>query len=268
MQASLQPRLASVRDFMSKHVQTISSSSTVEEAIKKMAKRNVGSLVVMGGSGPMGVLSERDLVSKLVATGRTPEKTLVTDVMSGQITRFHPEQSLREAAETMNSLRNRLLVFEDDQMMGIVTATDIVRGIHEMNYTFDIDKGTMKSVYTVKNETSLKEAIEVMSQLRIGSLITMKNDEPDGIFTEWDLVRNVLGPHLALDSNVGDQASRPLITAEEGIGGRQAAGIMTINRIKRLPLTRRGVIAGIVTARDLVEAFAYSWPTNATSTPS
>ncbi|HZY95044.1 MAG TPA: CBS domain-containing protein [Candidatus Bathyarchaeia archaeon] len=268
MQASIQPRLASVRDFMSKHVQTISSGSTVDEAINKMAKHNVGSLVVMGGLGPKGLLSERDLVSKLVATGKTPEKTLVTEVMSGQITRFHPEQSLREAAQIMNSLRNRLLVFEDDHIIGIVTATDIVRGIHEMNYTFDIDKGTMKSVYTVKNETSLKEAIEVMSQLRIGSLITMKNDEPDGIFTEWDLVRNVLAPHLALESHVGDQASRPLMTAEEGIGGRQAASIMTINHIKRLPLTRRGVIAGIVTARDLVEAFACSQTTDAIRTRS
>ncbi len=77
--------MASVKDVMSKHVETILSGLTVDEAIKKMVEKSVGSLVVMGGKGPIGILSERDLVSKLMAVGKTPEKTLVTDVMSGKL---------------------------------------------------------------------------------------------------------------------------------------------------------------------------------------
>ena len=65
-------------------------------------------------------------------------------------------------------------------------------------------------------------------------------------------------PHLDLDQPIGGQASRPLITAEDGIQGKEAADIMTMNRIKRLPLTSEDVIVGIVTARDLVEAYASS----------
>lgn len=254
----MQTSLAKAKDFMTKHVQTIVHSVSVEEAIRKMAERNVGSLVVLSGRDPIGILSERDLVTQLMAKGRIPENTFVADVMSGEIVRFSPEESLREAARVMNSKRNRLLVSDNDRIIGIVTATDIVRAINDMPLSFGIDKVVMKSVYTLKAETSLQQAVEIMSQLRIGSLIIMKDGEPDGIFTEWDLVRNVLVPHLDLNQPVGGQASRPLITAEEGIDGKRAAEIMTVNRIKRLPLTSDGVIIGIITARDLVEAFANS----------
>jgi CBS domain-containing protein len=243
---------------MTKHVQTIPHTLTVGQAIEKMAEKNVGSLVVVSGKDPIGILSERDLLNKLTAKGKTTENTMVIDVMAGEIVKFVPSQSIKDAAKTMNSRKNRLLVFDKDHLVGIVTATDIVRAIHEMSYSFNIGRTVMKSVYTIKEETPLRQAVEIMSQLRVGSLIIVKNDEPDGIFTEWDLVRNVLVPHLDLDQPVAGQASRPLITAEEGINGREAANIMMANHIKRLPLTREGVIVGIVTARDLVEAFANS----------
>lgn len=255
---NMQTTVVTVRDFMTKHVQTIPHNFTVGEGLRRMAEKNVGSLVVVSGRDPIGILSERDLVSRLMARDKTAENTLIADVMSGEIVRFTPDESLREAARVMNSKRNRLLVFDQDHMIGIVTATDIVRAIHEMSLTFSINKAVMKSVYTLKAETALKQAVDVMTQLRIGSIIITADNEPDGIFTEYDLVRNVLVPHLDLSQPVGGQASRPLITAEEGIDGKQAADIMTINHIKRLPLTREGAIVGIITARDLVEAFANS----------
>jgi CBS domain-containing protein len=254
----MQPSLMTVEDVMSKQVETIPSESTVEKALEKMARKEVGSLVVVSKVGPVGVLSERDLVSRLMAKGKTPEKTLVAEVMSGEIVKFDPDQSLKEAAKTMNSRRNRLLVFRGDSIVGIVTATDIVRAIHEMDAHFEIGGVIMKSVYTLKEETPLQQAVDVMSQLRVGSIIVTKDGEPDGIFTELDLVRKVLVPHIDLSHPLGEQASRPLITAEESVDGLDAAHVMTINNIKRLPLTRYGVIVGIVTARDLVEAYANS----------
>jgi len=254
----MQASLASVKDFMTKRVETIPHNVTVGEALRKMVEKDVGSLVVTSGVDPIGVLSERDLVSRLMARNKVPENTNVTEVMSGEIVKFSPDESLREAARTMNTKRNRLLVFDEDRMIGIVTATDIVRALQEVPVSFDIDRAIMKSVYTLKAESTLQQAVEVMTQLRIGSLIITVDDEPNGMFTEWDLVRNVLAPHLDLNQPVGGQASRPLITAEEGINGKEAAEIMTVNGIKRLPLTRDEAIVGIITARDLVEAFANS----------
>ena len=243
---------------MSKRVHTMPAESSVDKALEKMAQNEIGSLVIVSKIGPIGILSERDLVSRLMAKAKTPEKTLVTEVMSGEIVKFDPDQSLKQAAKTMNSRRNRLLVFRGDNLVGIITATDIVRALHEMDVHFDIERVVMKSVYTLKEETPLKQAVDVMSQLRVGSIIITRGGEPDGIFTELDLVRKVLVPHSDLSQPVRSQASRPLITVEEGVNGLEAAHVMTINNIKRLPLTRDGVIVGIVTARDLVEAYANS----------
>jgi len=254
----MQTSILTVEDVMTKQVERISAGSTVEEALRKMAEKEIGSLVVVSRIGPVGILSERDLVSRLTAKRKTPGGTMVTEIMSGEVVKFDPDQSVRKAAKMMNSRRNRLLVFRGDNLVGIVTATDIVRAIHEMDFQFDIDKTVMRSVYTLKDESPLQLAVDVMSQLRIGSIIVTKDGEPDGIFTELDLVRRVLVPHLDLDEHLGEYASRPLITAEEGIEGLEAAHIMTNNNIKRLPLTKAGAIVGIVTARDLVESFANS----------
>ncbi len=253
----MQTNLVTVEDVMSKRVQTIPSWCMVDEALKTMANEDVGSLVVIE-KGPTGILSERDLVSRLMAKGKPPENTLVTEVMSGDIVKLPRWESLKEAAKTMNSKKSRLLVFEGNQNIGIITATDVVRGIHEIDSTFDISKVVSKSVFTLKAETPLHQAVGVMSQLRVGSIIITKNGDPDGIFTEWDLVRHVLSSHLDLNQPLGGQATRPLITAEEGIDGLEVAHIMTTNHIKRLPLTREAAIVGIITARDLVEAFANS----------
>ena len=254
----MQTSLITVEDVMSKRVQTIPSWCMVDEALKIMTDEDVGSLVVMDEKDPIGILSERDLVSRLMAKGKPPENTLVTEVMSGDIVKLTRGKSLKEAAKTMNSKKSRLLVFDGKQNIGIVTATDVVRGIHEIDRSFDIGKVVSKSVFTLKAETPLHQAIGVMSQLRVGSIIITKNGDPYGIFTEWDLVRHVLSSHLDLNQPLGDQSTRPLISAEEEIDGLEVAHIMTNYHIKRLPLTREGAIVGIITARDLVEAFANS----------
>jgi len=65
--------------------------------------------------------------------GTTAENTNVTDVMSGEIVKFSLDESLKEAARTMNSKRNRLLVFDEDRMIGIVTATDNEECLHSQS---------------------------------------------------------------------------------------------------------------------------------------
>ena len=82
------------------------------------------------------------------------------------------------------------------------------------------------------------------------------SQEAVGIFTERDMLNRVLAPNLSLASPIGDVATIPLRTAQVGIDGIEAARIMTSYKIKRLPLMEDQSIIGIVTARDLVEAFS------------
>lgn len=65
----------------------------------------------------------------------------------------------------------------------------------------------------------------------------------------------VISKGLQLSERVGDFCSTPLITAQHGIRANEAANIMFINNMKRLPLAQDGEVTSIVTARDLVDAF-------------
>lgn len=248
-----------VRDFMSEHVLTVYSHSNVRKAIEVMAEHNVGSVVVIDSSGPRGVFTERDLLSKVLAKGRNRDSTLVMEVHSPLFVSIEPDATLMEAARTMLRKKSRLMVFEGSDLQGIVTATDILRCIHDLSGRLSLERVVTREVVTELPETPLITVIEDMDLRRIGSVLVGEEDKrPYGIFTERDLLLKVLLKKLSLELPVGELVSVPLVTAKLGVDGIQAAKIMVSKHVKRLPLTSDGSVSGIVTARDIVEAFASS----------
>jgi CBS domain-containing protein len=87
-----------VRDIMTRPVITADASLDVLNAAKKMGLANVGSLIVVSGSKPIGILTERDLVKKVISKATDPRTVSVGDVMSAPLVFIAPEASLREAA--------------------------------------------------------------------------------------------------------------------------------------------------------------------------
>jgi signal-transduction protein with cAMP-binding, CBS, and nucleotidyltransferase domain len=87
-------------------------------------------------------------------------------------------------------------------------------------------------------------------------VVITREEKPFGIFTERDLVTEFLAKGAAIDSEVGKAASSPLATIASGASVHLAAVNMTMKHIKRLPVTALDKIVGIITARDLVEAYA------------
>jgi CBS domain-containing protein len=95
-----------------------------------------------------------------------------------------------------------------------------------------------------------------MGEKRVGSVIVNSKGKPSGIFTEQDLLSKFLVPGKHLDGPVGKASSFPLKTADAGISIHEAAKIMAAQHVRRLLLMMKKEIAGIITARDLVEAYA------------
>jgi signal-transduction protein with cAMP-binding, CBS, and nucleotidyltransferase domain len=93
-----------------------------------------------------------------------------------------------------------------------------------------------------------------MGENRVGSVIMNSKEKPSGIFTERDFLSKFLVPGKSLDEPVGKSSSSPLKAADAGISIHEAAGIMAAQHVRRLPLMKKKHIAGIITARDLVEA--------------
>ena len=251
-------KLSTAREFMSTKLVTAYSQSNVSKAVKQMVDYNIGSVIIEDSEGPVGVFTERDLLSNVLARGKRLEEPILMEVMTPSYNTLSPEATLLDAAKVMSEKKGRLMVFDDGKLIGIVTATDIIREIKKSGKPFDFTKSYSPRIYEEGPLTRVELIVGIMEKRRIGSVIISEGKFPRGIFTERDLLRSVLLLDFRMDGKVENYATHHLITAEEGINGLDTAEIMIRHRVKRLPLTRAGQIFGIVTARDLVEGFANS----------
>ena len=240
---------------MGKGVVTVSQESKVEDAIRAMDEHNIGSVVVLDSLGPCGVFTERDLLSRVLAKGRDMEATTIAEVASPKFPSITASLSLEESAAAMVDKKSRLMVFEGAELVGMVTPTDLVRVLRGVGADFSILKVISTRLVTVAPEASVDAVVKLMDEKKIGSVLVSENGKWTGIFTERDLLKRVLAPRRSLGMPVFDVATRDVITAEPGVFGREVAGIMAIHGFKRLPLALEGEGVGIVTARDVVEAF-------------
>lgn len=114
-----------VRDVMTNNVRTVSSKATVMQAARAMARWKIGSVVVVDGQKPVGIMTEGD-VSKCVAKGLDLAKTTVTFRRRKLIT-IDPGEPLEVAAKIMAAAGvKKLPVMDGDELVGMITQTDIV----------------------------------------------------------------------------------------------------------------------------------------------
>lgn len=113
---------------MIENVVTIWPSSTAREAAELMNKHDIGCLVVLKKGTPMGIVTERDMIKRIVHSSLDPRKTLVKDIMSSPVVSATPDMRAGDAARLMVE-RNvkRLPVVEERQLVGLVSLTDLVR---------------------------------------------------------------------------------------------------------------------------------------------
>ncbi len=117
-----------VEDVMVKEVITIDEKSTVKEAADIMNRFEIGCLIVTKKGKALGILTERDLLKRIVSQTRSPRTTKVQAVMSKPLIVVEPDMELEEAAKLMFKLKiKKLPVVEKGQLMGLVTLTDLAR---------------------------------------------------------------------------------------------------------------------------------------------
>lgn len=115
-----------VRDVMSSRPITIDSGATVVMAAKKMKKKGVGSLIVTKKRKPIGIITESDILKKVVAEEK-PSSTLVKDEMSSPLITIDPETRIEDAIKMMGKRKiRRLPVVENGKLLGMATQKDIL----------------------------------------------------------------------------------------------------------------------------------------------
>lgn len=246
-----------IADIMSRDIVITTPDTPMEEAARIMGEKRIGSLVVIKYGTPIAIVTERDLLSKVLAGGMNLEETLVEQVMSYPLITICPDLEIREAARTMIKKKGRLVVFECGKIAGVITASDLIREMPEApESSLVVDDYMTKKPITADEKATVADIARVMGQGRIGSVMVTQKGKTRGIFTERDLLSKFLAKGLSLDVPVGDASSTSLVTAPSGISIHEAARIMAKRHIRRLPILINKKIAGIITARDLVEAYA------------
>ncbi|HEY7317456.1 MAG TPA: CBS domain-containing protein [Candidatus Binatia bacterium] len=109
---------------------TVSSDSSVYDALQEMADKNVGALLVVEGDKLVGVFSERDYARKVILHGKASKDTFVKEIMSTEVFWVSPEQTITVCMELMTNKRTRhLAVLDEGRLVGVISIGDVVKAI-------------------------------------------------------------------------------------------------------------------------------------------
>lgn len=157
-----------VKKFIHKKVVMLDSNQTVEKAAKAMREERIGSILVSEKGEAVGIVTERDILYRVVAGGKDPSKLKLKDIMSKPLIFIDANAKVKEAIALMakNEIR-RLVVKEDKKIVGVISQRAVVGDVHRADVSIaeiDIPKGVLCPYCgsTFENKEELSKHIDRM----------------------------------------------------------------------------------------------------------
>ncbi len=123
-------KVKDILEVKGRNVWSIEPGASVYDAMKLMADKGVGALMVMEGAKVAGVISERDYARKVILEGRSSRTTQVREIMTGHVLYAEPEQNIEECMALMTGKHIRHLpVMEEGRLVGVISIGDLVKSI-------------------------------------------------------------------------------------------------------------------------------------------
>ena len=117
-----------IKEWMSTPVITIESSKMVTDAARLMDKHEIGGLPVLDNGKPVGILTERDIIRRVVAKAKDPTKITIAECMTKEVITIDSEATFMDVSKLMyKNYFRRLIIIKGDKIVGIITAKDIIR---------------------------------------------------------------------------------------------------------------------------------------------
>jgi len=158
------PKSLKLKDVMTKNVITVGERAAVKTVVELMSKNDIGCVVVMKGKEPVGIVTERDLLKRVLLSSKNTGKTKVDDmlmrkvseIMSKPIIVGKPQTELRDGVRLMAERKiKKLPIVENGQLVGLVTYTNIIRSTRYLeeiisSFMSKVDFEDLFSAYTKK----------------------------------------------------------------------------------------------------------------------
>ena len=263
-----------LRDVMVADVRWVAGSALVRHAAALMADHEIGSVLVEDKNGtPVGIVTETDLVRRIIAEDRHPWATRVDQVMNPSIVTLEETRLLNEAVTLMATRNIRHLgVTKDGDIVGVVVARDVLT--KEAMPVAPVRKIMSRLVATIPMHGTVREAATRMTEATVGSVLVTgrrvrmrpgqrrigRDSDIAGIVTEGDLVRKLVAtdryPYV---TPVADLMETHLqtIDAEEPV--RAAGVLMAHEGIRHLIVTEGPEeIVGLLSMRDILRSTSES----------
>ncbi|MFO0775683.1 MAG: CBS domain-containing protein [Nitrospiraceae bacterium] len=263
----------SVRDYVHAHIETVSESASALDTARRLRDRRIGSVLVepadqaRAGVPFTGIITETDLVAKVLGAGLAAGNTTAKQIMSAPVLTIAGSKPMLDAVQVMHDKHVRHLgVTDGEEIVGILSIRDVAR------YCADTASGPVKAlndvyspltvlmsraIETLDSQKTVAEAARWMASQRIGSVFVVEAGELVGIVTETDLVRKT----LADGADPGTIQLRsllhfPLVGVESTRSIQDACDIMATHHIRHLAVTERTKIVGVISIRDLIKMVA------------
>jgi len=275
-----------VKDIMSENVYHIHVPGNRANAMELMREKNVSGLpVVKNGTNKLvGILTRSDLV-------RNPDEEQIALIMTRDIITVNPDDDIKDAAEIMVKYDiRRIPVVEDGELVGLVTASDIInKALWKLDVKDPVEDYLIKNIPTAWERTPLNIAFEVMTYFNLKVLLALNKDgKLSGILTETDFIEEseiisertvhntsvgtegdkwswdsknvlyVIKNHLKFsDKEVKDVAATDLVIVTTKTSVKECANKMRQRSIEQVAVIDvEGELVGLVRATDLIKAIS------------
>lgn len=248
---------------MSREPITATPQDTIASAAQKMSQHNVSCVVVVDADRVAGILTEKDVLKGVAGRDIDFHRLRVQQRMSSPAVVVSPDVSILDAGRMMGdrSIR-RLPVVRDGRLAGIVTETDITRGLVSLNPLRYISDIMTPHVAAVAAEAKVDEAARIMSRENVSCIIARHRQEIAGIVTEKDILRRVVALHKnPTQTQIVEIMSFPVVAVPPTYSVLSASRKMESAHVHRLIVMEGKELQGVVTQTDVLRAIQAAFET-------
>lgn len=251
-------RKKQIKDIFTPKIIGVSPAAQIAEAMTIMRNEDISCVVVLEDKKPVGILTERNLVSFAARQGERHDELPVGKLMSFPVLTANRNMDIYEAYNLLFSRKIRHLVIVDEEgaAVGVVTQSNIVEHLSYDSFVEmkKVSQVMSKIVHTLPRDVTVQRALHDMSEKSVSCLVIAENDRPIGILTERDVARLLVEVKDLSKLTLQEVMSPAVKTVFSDTSLLEAVRFMKKEKLRRLVVVNsQGMIEGLATQTDVVK---------------